>query len=200
MVASTQAATTTVMPASLQSLEHNVTEGHMSNIQIVTPCLWFDHQAEEAALFYTSIFHNSRIVHISRYGEAGHEIHGKPAGTVMAVAFELSGQAFTALNGGPAFKFNEAISFQVSCDTQDEVDHYWNKLSQGGDETAQQCGWLKDKYGVSWQIIPHVLLEMLSDPDIEKSQRVTTAMLQMKQLNIDALKQAYGNSTVATGI
>jgi predicted 3-demethylubiquinone-9 3-methyltransferase (glyoxalase superfamily) len=116
----------------------------MPNIQTIAPCLWFDDQAEEAAKFYTTIFSNSKIVNISRYGEAGYEIHGKPAGTVMTVAFELDGQAFAALNGGPAFKFNEAISFQVHCDNQADVDYYWRRLSEGGDEKAQQCGWLKD--------------------------------------------------------
>jgi predicted 3-demethylubiquinone-9 3-methyltransferase (glyoxalase superfamily) len=153
--------------------------------------LWFDDQAEEAAKFYTAIFKNSRIVEVARYGEVGREIHGKPAGTVMTVAFELEGQAFTALNGGPIFKFNEAISFQVSCETQAEVDYYWEKLSAGGDVNAQQCGWLKDKYGASWQIVPRVLVEMLTDPDSKKSQRVMGAMLQMKKIDIDGLKRAY---------
>jgi predicted 3-demethylubiquinone-9 3-methyltransferase (glyoxalase superfamily) len=163
----------------------------MPVIQKITPCLWFDDQAEQAVAFYTGIFSNSKIVNISRYGEAGQEIHGKPAGTVMTVAFELDGQRFTALNGGPVFKFNEAISFQINCDTQEDVDHYWDKLSEGGDEQAQQCGWLKDKYGVSWQVVPGVLIEMLLDPDVEKSQRVMAAMLQMKKIDIDALKRAY---------
>ncbi len=135
----------------------------MQIIQKITPCLWFDDQAEQAAAFYIAIFKNSKITNVSRYGDAGYEIHGKPAGMVMAVAFELAGQAFTALNGGPIFKFNEAISFQVSCETQEEVDYYWSKLSAGGDEQAQQCGWLKDRYGVSWQVIPRVLFEMLND-------------------------------------
>ena len=141
--------------------------------------------------FYTAIFRNSKIVSISRYGEAGHEVHGKPAGTVMVVAFELDGQAFTALNGGPMFTFNEAVSFQVDCETQAEVDYYWGKLSEGGDDTAQQCGWLKDKYGVSWQVVPRVLPEMIKDPASEKSQRAMKAMLQMKKIDIDALKRAY---------
>jgi len=163
----------------------------MQVIQKITPCLWFDDQAEQAVEFYTAIFRNSRIVEVARYGEAGREIHGKPAGTVMTVAFELEGQAFTALNGGPMFKFNEAISFQVSCKTQEEVDHYWEKLSAGGDEQAQQCGWLKDKYGVSWQIVPGVLVEMITDPDSAKSQRVMAAMLQMKKIDIDGLRRAY---------
>ena len=159
--------------------------------QKITPCLWFDDQAEEAVEFYTSIFRNSRIVKTTRYGEAGYDVHGKPAGTVMAVAFELDGQAFTALNGGPIFKFNEAISFQVNCETQEEVDYFWAKLTEGGDEKAQQCGWLKDKYGVSWQIVPAVLLEMIDDPNSEKSQRAMKAMLQMKKIDIDTLKRAY---------
>jgi predicted 3-demethylubiquinone-9 3-methyltransferase (glyoxalase superfamily) len=163
----------------------------MPSMQKITPCLWFDAQAEEAAEFYTAIFRNSRIVSITRYGEAGHEIHGKPAGTVMTVAFELEGQAFTALNGGPVFTFNEAISFQVSCETQEEVDYYWAKLSEGGADQAQQCGWLKDKYGASWQIIPTVLIEMIQDPDAEKSQRVMEAMLHMKKIDIETLKRAY---------
>jgi predicted 3-demethylubiquinone-9 3-methyltransferase (glyoxalase superfamily) len=163
----------------------------MQVIQRITPCLWFDDQAEQAADFYTAIFRNSKIVAIARYGEAGYEFHKKPAGTVMTVAFELDGQAFTALNGGPIFKFNEAISFQVNCGTQEEVDYYWQKLSDGGDEEAQQCGWLKDKYGVSWQVVPSVLSELLSDPDYEKSQRVMTAMLQMKKIDVDGLKRAY---------
>jgi len=163
----------------------------MQTIQTITPCLWFDDQAEAAAGFYTTIFRNSKIVNMTRYGEAGYEAHGKLAGTVMVVAFELDGQTFTALNGGPVFKFNEAISFQVNCETQEDVDYYWEKLSAGGDDTAQQCGWLKDKYGVSWQIVPRILVEMLSDADAAKSQKVMTAMLQMKKLDIEPLKQAF---------
>ena len=159
--------------------------------QKITPCLWFDDEAEAAVTFYTSIFRNSKVLNVSRYGEAGHEIHGKPAGTVLTVAFELEGQAFTALNGGPVFKFNEAISFQVDCETQEEVDYYWEKLSEGGDPKAQQCGWLKDKYGASWQVVPRVLVEMMSDPDSEKSGRAMEAMLQMKKIDIAALKRAY---------
>jgi predicted 3-demethylubiquinone-9 3-methyltransferase (glyoxalase superfamily) len=163
----------------------------MSSIQRITPCLWFDDQAEQAAAFCTSIFANSRIVSLSRYGEAGHELHGKPPGLVMTVAFELDGQAFTALNGGPLFRFNEAISLQVNCQTQVEVDHDWNKRSAGGDAAAQQCGWLKDSYGLSWQIVPGVLAQLLGDPDTSKSQRVMTALLQMRKLDIAALQQAY---------
>ena len=160
-------------------------------MQKITPCLWFDNQAEEAAGFYTAVFRNSKIVNVARYGEAGHDVHGRPAGTVMTVAFQLGGQAFTALNGGPMFKFNEAISFQVNCETQEEVDYYWDKLSEGGDERAQQCGWLKDTYGLSWQVVPRVLVEMISDPDSKKSGRIMEAMLQMKKIDIDELKRAY---------
>ena len=156
--------------------------------QKIAPCLWFDHQAEEAALFYVSVFPNSRITSVSHYGKAGYEVHRMPAGTVMTVGFELDSQPFTALNGGPAFKFNEAISLQVFCKTQEEVDHYWSKLSQGGDERAQQCGWLKDKHGVSWQVVPTVLLELMTDR--ETSERAMEAMLQMKKIDIAALEQA----------
>ncbi|MBI4290945.1 MAG: VOC family protein [Betaproteobacteria bacterium] len=162
----------------------------MPIVQRINPCLWFDSQAEEAVTFYTSIFKNSRILSTARYGEAGREIHGKPPGTVMTVAFELDGQRFTALNGGPLFKFNEAVSFQVNCESQEEVDYYWDKLSAGGDEKAQQCGWLKDKYGVSWQVVPAVLIELINNRDSEKSRRATEAMLQMKKLDIGKLKRA----------
>lgn len=158
-------------------------------MQKITPCLWFDSNAEEAAKFYASIFKNSKIGKISRYGKEGYEIHGKPEGTVLTVEFELNGQTFTALNGGPAFKFNEAISFQVHCKSQNEVDYYWERLSQGGEEG--QCGWLKDKYGVSWQIVPTGLGKMLQDKNTEKSERVMRALLQMKKLDINALKQAH---------
>jgi predicted 3-demethylubiquinone-9 3-methyltransferase (glyoxalase superfamily) len=158
--------------------------------QKITPFLWFDNQAEEAVIFYISIFKNSRIVSVTHYGEEGAEASGRPKGTVMTVAFQLDGQEFVALNGGPHFKFTEAISFVVNCDSQDEVDYYWENLSEGGDEKAQQCGWLKDKYGVSWQIVPTVLVELLSDPDHEKSRRAMKAMLQMKKIDIETLKQA----------
>ena len=160
-------------------------------VQRITPCLWFDNQGEEAAKFYTGIFRNSKIVSVARYGEAGREVHGKQPGTAMTVAFELDGQRFTALNGGPMFKFNEAISFQVDCETQEEVDYYWERQSEGGDKKAQQCGWLKDKYGASWQVVPRVLIEMMSDPDTEKSGRAMKAMLQMKKIDIGELKRAY---------
>jgi predicted 3-demethylubiquinone-9 3-methyltransferase (glyoxalase superfamily) len=163
----------------------------MTAVQPITPCLWFDSQAEEAARYYTGIFKNSKITSISRYGEVGREAHGQLPGTVMTVAFELDGQPFTALNGGPVFTFNEAISFQIMCGTQEEVDHYWNKLSEGGDERAQQCGWVKDRYGVSWQVVPTALIEMMSDPDQKKSGRAMQAMLQMKKLDIAELKRAF---------
>jgi predicted 3-demethylubiquinone-9 3-methyltransferase (glyoxalase superfamily) len=159
--------------------------------QKISPCLWFDNQAEQAANFYISIFKKSKIIQISRYGEVGQEVHGRAPGSVMTVAFELDGQAFTALNGGPIFKFNEAISFQIYCDTQQEVDHYWDKLSAGGDPKAQQCGWLKDKYGLSWQVVPRILIDMITDPDSRKSERVFGAMLQMKKIDIEKLKKAY---------
>jgi predicted 3-demethylubiquinone-9 3-methyltransferase (glyoxalase superfamily) len=161
------------------------------NLQKITPCLWFDTQAEEAANFYCSIFGDSRVLRVSRYGEAGQEIHGKPAGSVLTVEFALAGQAFTALNGGATFTFNEAISLQVICDTQEELDHYWDRLSAGGDASAQQCGWLKDKYGLSWQIVPAVLPKLLTDPDLQKTERVMTALLAMKKLDIAALQRAY---------
>jgi predicted 3-demethylubiquinone-9 3-methyltransferase (glyoxalase superfamily) len=160
-------------------------------MQKITPCLWFDSQAEEAAKFYTSIFKNSRIGRISRYGKEGHEIHGRPEGSVLTVEFEINGHSFTALNGGPVFKFNEAVSFQVYCENQEELDHYWEKLSRGGDAKAQQCGWLKDRYGVSWQVVPTVLAGMLVDKDTRKSERVMKELLQMKKLDIARLEQAY---------
>jgi predicted 3-demethylubiquinone-9 3-methyltransferase (glyoxalase superfamily) len=162
----------------------------MQVTQRIAPCLWFDDQAEEAAKFYVSVFKNSRIVSITRYPKAGQEIHKKPAGSVMVVAFELDGHPFTALNGGPAFTFNEAISLQVNCDTQEEVDSYWDKLSKGGDPTAQQCGWLKDKYGVSWQVVPRVLSELLKDHGSETAQHAMEAMLQMKKIDIGQLERA----------
>ena len=155
--------------------------------QKITPFLWFDNQAEEAMNFYVSIFENSRILNLTRYGDAG----PGPKGSVMTGTFQLAGQEFMALNGGPHFKFTEAISLFVRCETQQEVDHYWNELSKGGNEKAQQCGWLKDKYGVSWQIVPRVLIEMINDPDSEKSQRVMQALLQMKKIDIEKLKYAY---------
>lgn len=158
----------------------------------IAPCLWFDDQAEEAARFYTSIFPNSRIVSVSHYTEAGKEVHGRPPGSVMTADFELEGLSFTALNGGPHFKFTEAVSFQVNCDTQEEIDSYWEKLSAGGDIRAQQCGWLKDKYGLSWQIVPVIMAELMGDSDKARAGRVMNAMLKMKKLDIAELKRAAG--------
>jgi predicted 3-demethylubiquinone-9 3-methyltransferase (glyoxalase superfamily) len=150
----------------------------------ITPCLWFDTEGEEAAKLYTSVFPNSRILDISRYGSAG----PRPEGTVMTVSFELDGQKFLALNGGPQFSFTEAVSFQVSCETQEAVDAFWSALSEGGEEGP--CGWLKDRFGLSWQIVPTRLPELLGDPDTEKAQRVMQAMLQMKKIEIDGLERA----------
>ncbi|MCX6149619.1 MAG: VOC family protein [Ignavibacteriales bacterium] len=160
-------------------------------MQKITPFLWFDNNAEEAINYYTTIFKNSKIGSVSRYDEAGAAASGRPKGSVMAATFQLEGQEFIALNGGPHFKFTEAISFVVNCETQEEVDYYWAKLSKGGDEKAQQCGWLKDKFGLSWQIVPSILGKLLSDKDAGKSKRVMEAMLQMKKIDIKSLKQAY---------
>jgi len=163
----------------------------MPNVQRITPFLWFDNQAEDAAMFYTSIFKNSKITAVTRYSEAGREVHKKLPGTALTVGFELDGQHFTALNGGPQFKFSEAVSFVVHCENQEEVDFYWEKLGAGGDPKAQQCGWLKDKYGLSWQIVPNAMIKMLTDPDAAKSGRVMQALMQMKKLDIAALQRAY---------
>jgi predicted 3-demethylubiquinone-9 3-methyltransferase (glyoxalase superfamily) len=164
----------------------------MPTVQRISPCLWFNKEAEDAARYYAGIFKKSRIGTITRYGKAGFETHHQPAGTVMVVAFELEGQKFTALNGGPQFKFNEAISLQVNCDTQKEIDYYWEKLSAGGDPKAQQCGWLKDKFGVSWQVIPTIMGELFKNEDSAKSQRVMQAMLPMKKIDIAVLEKARG--------
>ncbi len=153
------------------------------------PCLWFDTAAEEAANHYVSIFKNSKIGRISRYGKEGREIHGKEAGSVMTVAFEIEGHGFLALNGGPSFKFNEAVSFQILCETQAEIDYFWSRLAEGGEEGP--CGWLKDKFGLSWQVVPTVLPELLQDQNSAKTQRAMRAMLQMRKLDIAALKQAH---------
>jgi len=163
----------------------------MSIQQKLTPCLWFDHQAEEAATFYVSVFKNSKMGTILRYGETGHEIHKRAPGSVMTVEFELDGQKFLALNGGPLFKFNEAISLMIDCNTQADIDYYWEKLSEGGDHSAQQCSWLKDKFGLSWQVVPSILPELVGDPKSDKSQRAMSAMLQMKKIDIAALQRAY---------
>jgi predicted 3-demethylubiquinone-9 3-methyltransferase (glyoxalase superfamily) len=156
----------------------------------ITPCLWFDSQAEEAANFYVSVFPRSKINAVSRYGEAGFEIHGRKAGTVLTVEFELDGTPFTALNGGPHFRFTEAVSFQIDCDTQEEIDYYWEKLGAGGDPQAQQCGWLKDRYGLSWQVVPSNMQELMTDTDYARRERVMTALLQMKKLDIAGLESA----------
>ena len=163
----------------------------MPKIQRISPCLWFAEEAEEAARFYTGIFKNSRINKITRYGTAGFEAHQRPAGSVMTVAFDLDGESFVALNGGPVFKFNEAVSFQVNCETQEEIDYYWDKLGAGGDPNAQQCGWLKDRYGLSWQVVPTMMDELFEDEQSEGAQRAMEAMLEMKKLDIATLRRAY---------
>ncbi|AZD08167.1 3-demethylubiquinone-9 3-methyltransferase [Pseudomonas chlororaphis] len=167
----------------------------MSLIHRITPCLWFDHQAEAAAQFYCSVFEHSRITALTHYGKAGFELHGRPEGSVMTVSFELDGQTFTGLNGGPVFQFNEAVSLQVNCQNQGEIDHFWSALSYGGDPQAQQCGWLKDKFGLSWQIVPCALNHWLTDPDTAKSQQVMQALLQMKKLDIAALERAFAGES-----
>ena len=166
----------------------------MVTTQRISPCLWFADEAEEAARFYTAIFPNSRITAITRYGSTGFETHRRPAGSVMVVAFDLDGQSFTALNGGPVFKFNEAVSFQVNCATQEEIDYYWEKLSAGGDPKAQQCGWLKDRYGASWQVVPNDMDEMFADGASPGAGRAMEAMLRMKKLDIAALRRAHAGA------
>ena len=161
----------------------------MARIQRIAPCLWFDDQAEAAANYYVTVFPNSRITQITRYGKAGFEHHRRPAGSVMTVAFELDGCAFTALNGGPLFRFSEAISLQVHCDTQQEIDHYWSKLGDGGDERARMCGWLKDRYGLSWQIVPSMLPPLMAG-DPARADRAMAAVLSMQKLDIAAIEKA----------
>ena len=158
--------------------------------QRITPCLWFDNQAEAAANYYTGIFKNSKIKNISRYTEAGRETHHRPPGSVMTVEFELDGQRFTALNGGPEFTFNEAVSFQIHCKTQEDIDYFWERLTPGGDPKAQVCGWLKDRYGVSWQVFPDRLPQLLADNDREKAARVMDAMLKMKKIDLNEIERA----------
>jgi predicted 3-demethylubiquinone-9 3-methyltransferase (glyoxalase superfamily) len=157
--------------------------------QKISPCLWFDTEAEEAANFYVSVFDNARIISVARYPDEGQDVHGKKAGSVMVVDFELFGQRFVGLNGGPQFKFSEAISFQLYCDSQEEVDYFWSKLSEGGEEGP--CGWLKDRYGLSWQVVPVALLRMMTDADLEKPQRVMKAFMQMQKFDIATLQRAY---------
>jgi predicted 3-demethylubiquinone-9 3-methyltransferase (glyoxalase superfamily) len=163
----------------------------MPTLQKITPCLWFDHQGEEAANFYCAIFRDSKINAITHYTEAGHEIHGGKAGSVLTVAFELDGHSFMALNGGPHFKFSEAISMVVHCDSQEEIDMLWGKLSAGGDPAAHQCGWLKDKFGLSWQIVPRQMETWMSSGGAAASSRVMEALLAMKKLDVDALQRAF---------
>jgi predicted 3-demethylubiquinone-9 3-methyltransferase (glyoxalase superfamily) len=166
----------------------------MSITTRIRPCLWFDDQAEDAARFYTGIFPNSRIVAVTHFGEAGFEIHGRPAGSVMTVVFELDGQPFTGLNGGPHFTLNEAVSFEVHCATQEEIDYYWERLGEGGDPAAQQCGWLKDRFGLSWQVVPAEMEEMVADATSPAGQRAMNAMLQMKKLDLGELRRAYAGT------
>lgn len=161
-----------------------------ARVQPINPCLWFDDQAEPAARFYTGIFDRSRITEIAYYPEAGREKHGREPGSVMTVAFTLDGQNFVALNGGPAFRFTEAISLQVNCDSQEDIDYFWNTLSAGGDERAKQCGWLKDRYGLSWQVVPTMLAKLVSDGDRAKADRVMAAVMQMKKLDIAEIRRA----------
>ncbi|SEJ29047.1 Glyoxalase superfamily enzyme, possibly 3-demethylubiquinone-9 3-methyltransferase [Dyadobacter koreensis] len=158
--------------------------------QKITPNLWFDNNAEEAVRFYVSVFGNSQIGRITRYGNQGQEIHKMPEGTVMTIQFNIEGQEFVALNGGPIFQFSESVSFIINCETQDEVDYFWEKLSEGGDVRAQECGWLKDKFGLSWQVVPTILTELMLDNDQAKANRVMAAMLKMKKLDIQTLKDA----------
>ena len=158
----------------------------------ITPCLWFDNEAEQAARYYCAIFKDSKIRSISYYGEAGQEQHRRAPGSVLAVDFELNGQPFCALNAGPQFKFTEAVSLQVPCDSQEEIDYYWDKLGAGSDPQAQMCGWLKDKYGLSWQVFPHELPDMLRDPDRERAGRAMTAMMGMRKIDLAAVRKAYG--------
>ncbi|MGK7379289.1 VOC family protein [Planococcus sp. 1R117A] len=162
-----------------------------NKIQKITANFWFDTQAEEAANFYVSIFKNSSIGRITHYVKEGQEIHGKPVGSVMTVEFQIEGQEFLALNGGPEFKFSEAISFIINCESQDEIDYYWDKLTEGGDEKAQICGWLKDKFGVSWQVTPIALNEMLMDSDTEKVERVMKSFMQMKKIDLTELQKVF---------
>jgi predicted 3-demethylubiquinone-9 3-methyltransferase (glyoxalase superfamily) len=159
----------------------------MATLSKITPCLWFDTQAEEAARFYVSLFENSAIDAVSHYGKAGYEIHGRPAGSVMTVVFRLAGQTFTALNGGPLFKFTEAVSLQIFCDSQAEIDRYWSKLTAGGSES--QCGWLKDKFGLSWQVVPADITKLMIDP--VRSDRVMAAVMKMKKLDLAEMRRAY---------
>ena len=161
-------------------------------MQKMQTCLWYDGNAEDAVTFYTSVFKSSKVGKTARYGQAGQEIHGGKPGSVMTIEFELNGNSYLALNGGPLFKFNEAVSIQVLCETQEEIDYYWDKLSQGGDPSAQQCGWLKDRFGLSWQVAPKILGDLVASGDQSRSDRVMNALFPMKKLDLKALKDAYG--------
>jgi predicted 3-demethylubiquinone-9 3-methyltransferase (glyoxalase superfamily) len=162
----------------------------VKKLQKISPFLWFDNQAEEAARYYTGIFKNSSITAITHYGNAGTEIQGRPPGSVMTVTFELEGQSFTAINGGPVFTFTPAISFVITCDTQEEIDYYWDKLSEGGAPSAQQCGWLADKYGCSWQVVPQLVMDLMTGEDRARADRAMAAVLKMKKIDIAELKRA----------
>ncbi len=167
----------------------------MATLQRITPCLWFDDQAEEAARLYTGIFPNSRITATTHYSDVGTEIHGRPPGSVMVVQFELDGHPFTGLNGGPIFQFNEAVSFQVNCTSQDEIDFYWSRLGAGGDPRAQQCGWLKDRFGLSWQVVPEGMDRMMADADSPGAKRAMAAMLRMKKIDMAELERAFAGAS-----
>jgi predicted 3-demethylubiquinone-9 3-methyltransferase (glyoxalase superfamily) len=166
----------------------------MHSLQKITPCLWFDGRAEEAADYYVSIFRNAKVCEIARYPEAGREQHGQEPGSAMTVGVELDGQRFTLLNAGPLFQFSPAVSFQINCESQDEIDYFWDRLSEGGAPEAQQCGWLADKFGLSWQVVPTILPSLVLDADSERAGRVMAALMQMKKLDIVALKKAYAAS------
>jgi predicted 3-demethylubiquinone-9 3-methyltransferase (glyoxalase superfamily) len=168
----------------------------MSQLQRITPFLWFNSEAEQAVKFYTSVFKNSRVLTTTRYTEAGKDTHKRQPGSVMTIEFEIEGQTFTALNGGPEFKFTEAVSFAIKCHTQEEIDHYWDRLTPGGDPKAQVCGWLKDRYGLSWQVVPDVLTDLLKDSDTDAAARTMEALLKMKKLDITELKRAHAGKAV----
>ncbi|MDE1166233.1 MAG: VOC family protein [Pseudomonas sp.] len=163
----------------------------MTTLQKISPCLWFDGLAEEAANYYVEIFQDAKITAISYFGKAGFEVHGRPEGSVLTVEVQLAGQAFTFLNGGPQFKFSEAVSFQINCETQHEIDYYWERLTAGGPLEAQQCGWLKDRFGVSWQVVPTELATLMSDPDSRRTEAVMTALLSMHKLDLARLRNAF---------
>ena len=178
------------MATKRKTLARKTTPRRAAAVAVISPCLWFDDQAEEAARHYVSIFRKAKIVSVNRYPAVGQEVHGRPAGSVMTVDFVLNGVPFTALNGGPLFKFNEAVSLQVLCGTQAEIDYYWEKLRAGGDPSAQACGWLKDKFGVSWQVAPVGIVKLFRDPKSKPAERAFEAMMKMKKIDIGALEAA----------